>query len=31
MNYATGAAFNLREMFMNFNTKKMKMSCEECK
>lgn len=31
MNYATGAAFNLKEMFMNFNTKKLKITCQKCK
>lgn len=31
MNYATGAAFNLKDIFMNFPTEKLKISCEECK
>ena len=31
MNYSTGAAFNLGEMFLNFPTDKLKISCEECK
>lgn len=29
MNYAVGAAFNLDEMFMNFDTSKLKMSCKD--
>lgn len=31
MNYATGAAFNLKETFLNFPYDKLKISCEECK
>lgn len=31
MNYATGAAFNLKDMFLNFKTEKLKISCKECK
>lgn len=30
MNYATGNAFNLKDLFMNFNTKKLKISCKDC-
>lgn len=30
MNYATGAAFNLKEMFYNFPTEKLNISCKEC-
>ncbi len=31
MNYATGAAFNMKEMFLNFPYKKLNITCEECK
>lgn len=31
MNYATGCAFNMDEMFMNFPYDKLEMSCEDCK
>lgn len=30
MNYSTGCAFNLDELFMNFPYKKLKLTCEEC-
>lgn len=30
MNYATGCAFNMHEMFMNFPYKKLKLTCEDC-
>jgi hypothetical protein len=30
MNYATGAAFNLKDLFLNFKTEKLKISCKEC-
>ena len=31
MNYATGCAFNMDEMFMNFPYKKLKLTCEDCR
>ena len=31
MKYATGCAFNMDEMFMNFPYNKLEMSCEDCK
>lgn len=31
MNYATGCAFNMDDMFMNFPYKKLEITCEECK
>ena len=31
MNYSTGCAFNMDEMFMNFPYDKLEMSCEDCK
>lgn len=31
MNYATGAAFNLKDMFMNFPYDKLHITCKECK
>lgn len=31
MNYATGAAFNLKETFLNFPFNKLKISCDDCK
>lgn len=30
MNYSTGCAFNINEMFMNFPYKKLKLTCEDC-
>lgn len=30
MNYATGCAFNLREIFMNFPYKKLELTCNDC-
>jgi len=30
MNYATGAAFNLDEVFENFDMSKLKMNCDLC-
>lgn len=30
MNYALGSSFNVDDLFMNFPTKKLKISCEEC-
>ncbi len=31
MNYATGCAFNLKELFENFNIKKLQISNQQCK
>lgn len=31
MNYATGAAFNLAQLFMNFKLSRLKMTCNDCK
>lgn len=31
MNYSTGCAFNMDDMFMNFPYDKLEMSCEDCK
>ena len=31
MNFALGCAFSLQDLFINFPTKKLKMTCEDCK